>query len=73
MPSARRGPRLPSVPATGLSCLLRSGRGALGRLVQSADSITPATAVRDMLPRIDELTFETRGRFLHRNGNVLPW
>lgn len=53
--------------------LFRAGRRALGRLVQSADTVTPQAAVRDMLPRIDELTLETSGRFLHRNGSVLPW
>ena len=53
--------------------LFRAGRRALGRLVQSADTVTPQVAVRDMLPRIDELTLEASGRFLHRNGSVLPW
>jgi hypothetical protein len=28
---------------------------------------------RQLLARIDELTPETSGRFLHRNGQVLPW
>jgi len=32
-----------------------------------------SAAARDMLPRIDELTLETSGSFLHRNGSVLPW
>ena len=30
-------------------------------------------AVRGLLQRIDELTLETTGRFLHQNGEVLPW
>lgn len=53
--------------------LLRAGLGALGRMVRPGDAITPGAAVRDLLARIDELTLETSGRFLHRNGQVLPW
>jgi NAD(P)-dependent dehydrogenase (short-subunit alcohol dehydrogenase family) len=53
--------------------LLRAGRAELGRLVQTVDAIGPDVAVRDMLSRIDELTLETSGRFLHRNGQPLPW
>jgi NAD(P)-dependent dehydrogenase (short-subunit alcohol dehydrogenase family) len=53
--------------------LLRAGRRSLGRLVQSADTVDAATAVRDMLDRIVELTIETSGRFVHRNGQILPW
>ena len=30
-------------------------------------------SVRGLLARIDELTLETSGRFLHQNGEVLPW
>lgn len=30
-------------------------------------------AVRGLLQRIDELTLDTTGRFLHQNGDVLPW
>ena len=30
-------------------------------------------AVRGLLARIDELRLETTGRFLHQNGEVLPW
>jgi NAD(P)-dependent dehydrogenase (short-subunit alcohol dehydrogenase family) len=30
-------------------------------------------AVRGLLARIDELQVETTGRFLHQNGEVLPW
>ncbi len=30
-------------------------------------------AVRGLLQRIDELTLETTGRFLHQNGEALPW
>jgi hypothetical protein len=40
---------------------------------EPTDAITPAIAVRGVLPRIDELTLAARGRFLHRNGNILPW
>ena len=30
-------------------------------------------SVRGLLQRIDELRLETTGRFLHQNGDVLPW
>ena len=30
-------------------------------------------AVRGLLTRIDELRLETTGRFLHQNGEALPW
>jgi NAD(P)-dependent dehydrogenase (short-subunit alcohol dehydrogenase family) len=30
-------------------------------------------AVRGLLQRIDELRLETTGRFLHQNGEALPW
>jgi len=30
-------------------------------------------AARGLLQRIDELRLETTGRFLHQNGEVLPW
>jgi len=53
--------------------MLRSGMSALAHMLRPGDSITPGIAVRDMLVRIDELTLATSGRFLHRNGQVLPW
>jgi hypothetical protein len=42
-------------------------------MVRPADSVLPEVAVRDMVQRIDELTLETSGRFVHRNGQLLPW
>jgi hypothetical protein len=30
-------------------------------------------SVRGLLQRIDELQLETTGRFLHQNGELLPW
>jgi NAD(P)-dependent dehydrogenase (short-subunit alcohol dehydrogenase family) len=53
--------------------MLRSGMSALTNRVTPADMITASVAVREMLMRIDELTLSTSGRFLHRNGQVLPW
>ncbi len=53
--------------------LLRSGLNSLRHMVRSADTVSLSAAVRDMLCRIDELTLETSGRFVHRNGQVLPW
>ena len=35
--------------------------------------LEPAESVRGLLQRIDELRLETTGRFLHQNGDVLPW
>jgi len=35
--------------------------------------IEPDESVRGLLQRIDELRIETTGRFLHQNGEVLPW
>ena len=35
--------------------------------------IEVAASVRGLLHRIDELGLETTGRFLHQNGEVLPW
>jgi NAD(P)-dependent dehydrogenase (short-subunit alcohol dehydrogenase family) len=36
-------------------------------------SIDADEAVRGLLRRIDELGLETTGRFLHQNGETLPW
>ena len=35
--------------------------------------IEPDESARGLLQRIDELRLETTGRFLHQNGEVLPW
>lgn len=35
--------------------------------------IEPEESVRGLLQRIDELKLETSGRFLHQNGEILPW
>ena len=35
--------------------------------------IDPDESVRGLLQRIDELKIETTGRFLHQNGEILPW
>lgn len=53
--------------------LLRAGHNSLRSVVKSAQVVSPSIAVRDMLARVDELTLETSGRFLHRNGQLLPW
>lgn len=42
---------------------MTSGRG----------DIDAATAARNLLARIDELTLATSGSFLHANGSSLPW
>jgi NAD(P)-dependent dehydrogenase (short-subunit alcohol dehydrogenase family) len=35
--------------------------------------VTPSEAAQMLLDRIDELRIETTGRFLHANGEQLPW
>jgi NAD(P)-dependent dehydrogenase (short-subunit alcohol dehydrogenase family) len=35
--------------------------------------LEPDESVRGLLQRIDELRLETTGRFVHQNGEVLPW
>ena len=35
--------------------------------------LEPSESVCGLLQRIDELRLETTGRFLHQNGDVLPW
>ncbi len=35
--------------------------------------ITPETAVRGLLTRIDKLTLDNTGTFWHSNGEILPW
>ena len=36
-------------------------------------AVAPAESARGLLDRIDELTLENTGRFLHMNGETLPW
>jgi NAD(P)-dependent dehydrogenase (short-subunit alcohol dehydrogenase family) len=36
-------------------------------------TIEPDEAVRGLLARIDDLTLASTGRFLHQNGQALPW
>lgn len=38
-----------------------------------AGNVPPAEAAADLLARIDELTMQTSGRFLHAKGEELPW
>lgn len=42
-------------------------------MTNHSGSVEPSDAARDLLARIDELTLETTGRFLHANGEQLPW
>ena len=53
--------------------LLRSGQNSLRHVVHSTQVVSPNIAVAEMLLRIEELTLETSGRFLHRGGQLLPW
>jgi NAD(P)-dependent dehydrogenase (short-subunit alcohol dehydrogenase family) len=36
-------------------------------------TVDPGDCARDLIRRIDELRIETTGRFLHANGQELPW
>jgi NAD(P)-dependent dehydrogenase (short-subunit alcohol dehydrogenase family) len=36
-------------------------------------SVEPSESAAGLLARIDELTPATSGRFLHMNGEALPW
>jgi len=36
-------------------------------------NVTPAEAAKMLLARIDEVRLETTGRFVHANGEPLPW
>jgi NAD(P)-dependent dehydrogenase (short-subunit alcohol dehydrogenase family) len=36
-------------------------------------NVSPDTAARDLLTRIDQLSLETSGTFWHANGEILPW
>jgi NAD(P)-dependent dehydrogenase (short-subunit alcohol dehydrogenase family) len=42
-------------------------------MTHGSGNVTPAESARDLLKRIDALTLETTGRFLHANGEQLPW
>jgi hypothetical protein len=35
--------------------------------------VDPATAARNLIARIDELTPASSGSFVHANGSPLPW
>jgi NAD(P)-dependent dehydrogenase (short-subunit alcohol dehydrogenase family) len=52
--------------------VLASAIDSIRHMVRPADSVLPEVAVRDMVERIDELTLETSGRFVHRNSQLLP-
>ncbi|WP_413401848.1 MULTISPECIES: SDR family oxidoreductase [unclassified Synechococcus] len=44
------------------------------RMVQfNPNGISPEDSVRGLIARIDELTVNNSGSFLHANGSVLPW
>ena len=42
-------------------------------MTNNSGSVAPEDAARDLLARIGELTLEKTGRFLHANGEELPW
>ena len=39
----------------------------------SPQAVEPADAARRLMARIDELTLERTGKFLHAEGYALPW
>jgi len=42
-------------------------------MTSHSGNVTAREAAEMLLARIDELTLETTGRFLHANGQTLPW
>jgi NAD(P)-dependent dehydrogenase (short-subunit alcohol dehydrogenase family) len=42
-------------------------------MTRGSGNVDAAEAARGLLERIDELRLETTGRFLHANGEELPW
>jgi NAD(P)-dependent dehydrogenase (short-subunit alcohol dehydrogenase family) len=42
-------------------------------MTHGSGNATAPEAARDLIKRIDELTLATTGRFLHANGEQLPW
>lgn len=42
-------------------------------MTQGQGTVDPKDAAAALVARIDELTLETSGRFLHASGDVLPW
>jgi len=42
-------------------------------MTSNRGAVEPADAARGLIARIDELTLESTGRFLHANGETLPW
>lgn len=43
------------------------------RMVNFSGQVEPDDAATNIIQRIDELTVENSGRFLHANGELLPW
>jgi hypothetical protein len=46
---------------------VRTGMGS------SPQAVEPADSARRLMARIDELTLERTGKFLHAEGYALPW
>ncbi|MFO0677517.1 MAG: SDR family oxidoreductase [Polyangiaceae bacterium] len=42
-------------------------------MTHGSGNVEPADSAKDILARIDALTVETSGKFLHANGETLPW
>jgi NAD(P)-dependent dehydrogenase (short-subunit alcohol dehydrogenase family) len=42
-------------------------------MTANSGTVAPADAARQLVQRIDELTLSTSGRFVHANGEALPW
>ena len=54
------------------SCMLHPGF-VQTPMTGGRGDVDAATAARDLLARIDELTPANSGSFLHANGSSLPW
>jgi NAD(P)-dependent dehydrogenase (short-subunit alcohol dehydrogenase family) len=59
--------------ARGIAVVLLHPGSVRTEMTRGHGMIETDESVRGLLHRIDELRLETTGRFLHQNGEVLPW
>ncbi|MGA8032299.1 MAG: SDR family oxidoreductase [Casimicrobiaceae bacterium] len=59
--------------ARGIAVVLLHPGSVRTEMTRGHGMIETDESVRGLLQRIDELRLETTGRFLHQNGEVLPW
>lgn len=57
----------------GISVVLLHPGAVRTEMTGGQGNLEPAESASGLLRRIDALTLETTGRFLHQNGDILPW